>query len=777
MNLQRTLQDLNNRIFGRDPEAIKRAQSRKTRALAGGRVTMQDPFKAQTMYHVAPPERSRSVWQLKNWTEEELLNLPVDQFMKVVTTISPEVNKAYKDFLRNCNESWYYQVEPVSATPVIDDFIARLETKHHDFDVLIDRVYAGIYKGGAMFLELILNESGDMATDIAVMDPYVARFNRVGEEWRLGQWQKGKWVPLHADPTTMYVPFNVGPNEPFGRSMMESAPLDVVRMIGVMNDFRRVLESQGWARADFEIDSEKLKDFMPPEIIGDVDAEDAFITDFIQGVNKMYSGLKPNEGYGHLDIVKVNMPKGGQMQSSFFGLVDGLMRLYDRRVGRATGSTPIKQHSNENVAETHAREQRKDYRVDISSIQSTVAGVFSTLFGYVLRAEGQKGKVIFYFENTPDPEDVKALEEAEGVKIDNLKKLKELRDMDGIDAKTYAAAVNKYKAEKEKHSAGMRSFGVTSYQLPVTRSHEREHLCWDLKAVERDTSGCGDSECQVCGTGETDGERAATISPDGSEQPLPAVPTDFTMTAVFLESAIEDFEIALSNYKNLLNARVTGMTQTDALETVKKGDWVWNQLTKRYRNSQTKKTVTHNTRIRIRDDYVDAIRNFTQLTDDLIHARLTVQEWLLEMRKRVRNANSAEYMLARGGRNAMFQTDLDALAEIVKEQFGFLQQFGEEVRAGKLSASQITARSEMYMEAATRSHEQAKAASYGIALPEYPADGNQICKARCRCRWEINVTADKTEAYWRLNVAAKHCESCLSNAAKWAPYTVVTSDQ
>ena len=697
MNLQQTLQDLNNRIFGRDPDAIKRARSRKTRALAGGRVTMQDPFKAQTMYHVAPPERSRSVWQLKNWTEEELLALPVDQFMKVVTTISPEVNKAYKDFLRNCNESWYYHVEPVSATPVIDDFIARLETKHHDFDVLIDRVYAGIYKGGAMFLELILNESGDMATDIAVMDPYVARFNRVGEEWLLGQWQKGKWVPLHADPTTMYVPFNVGPNEPFGRSMMESAPLDVVRMIGVMNDFRRVLESQGWARADFEIDSEKLKDFMPPEIIGDVDAEDEFITDFIQGVNTMYSGLKPNEGYGHLDIVKVNMPKGGQMQSSFFGLVDGLMRLYDRRVGRATGSTPIKQHSNENVAETHAREQRKDYRVDISSIQSTVAGVFSTLLGYVLRAEGQKGEVIFYFENTPDPEDVKALEEAEGVKIDNLKKLKELRDMDGIDAKTYAAAVNKYKAEKQKHSAGMRSFGVTSYQWPVTRSRAREHLCWDPKAVERSESGCGDSGCEVCGTGETHGERAATISPDGSEQPLPAVPTDFTMTAVFLESAIEDFEAVLSDSKNLLNARVTGMTQTDALETVKKGDWVWNQLTKRYRNSKTKKTVTHNTLIRIRDDYVDAIRNFTQLTDDLIHSRLTVQEWLLDMRKRVRNANSAEYMLARGGRNAMFQTDLDALAEIIKEQFGFLQQFGEEVRAGKLSASQITARSEMYV--------------------------------------------------------------------------------
>ena len=147
---------------------------------------MQDPLRSPTMYRVSPPERSRSVHQLKSWTEEELLHLPVDQFMKVVTSISPEVNKAYKDFLRNCNESWGYVVDPASATPVIDDFIARLETKHHDVDVLLDRIYAGIYKGGAAFIELLLNETGDMAMDIAVMDPYVARFERVGEDWALG---------------------------------------------------------------------------------------------------------------------------------------------------------------------------------------------------------------------------------------------------------------------------------------------------------------------------------------------------------------------------------------------------------------------------------------------------------------------------------------------------------------------------------------------------------------------------------------------------------------
>ena len=438
--IQKTLK----RIFS------KRPRHQNTRALGGGRISMQHPFRQNSITSLAPPDRSQSTWQLKNWSEYELLNLPVDRLMKLIIDISPEVNKAYTDFLRNCNEGWYYEVEPIHATPIIDDFITRLETKHHDFDVLLDQIYAGIYLRGALFMELVLNESADMATNLAVLDPITARFNRIthpteGEQWELGQWQAGKWVSLEEDPTVMYVPFNNAPDMPFGKSFMATTPLDVIRQLGVMDDFKSVLGSQGWARADFSVDSEKIKAFMPPEIQGDVEAEDVFIRNFLKGINDVYANLKPNEGYVHLDMVSVNMPKGGQMQSSFFGLVDGLMRLYDRRIGRATGSTPLKQHSNEHVTETHAREQRKDYRVNIMSVQSTVAGTLSTLLGYVLQAEGVQGQVSFHFDTSLDPIDIKDLAEAEGVKIDNLKKLKELRDMNGIDDDTYQKAVNAYK--------------------------------------------------------------------------------------------------------------------------------------------------------------------------------------------------------------------------------------------------------------------------------------------------------------------------------------------
>ena len=66
---------------------------------------------------------------------------------------------------------------------------------------------------------------------------------------------------------------------------------------------------------------------------------------------------------------------------------------------------------------------------------------------------------MFYFENTPDPQDVKMLAEAEGAKIENLQKLKSLKDMDGIDDADYEDALEKFKSEKHKHSAGLRVYG------------------------------------------------------------------------------------------------------------------------------------------------------------------------------------------------------------------------------------------------------------------------------------------------------------------------------
>ena len=83
------------------------------------------------------------------------------------------------------------------------------------------------------------------------------------------------------------------------------------------------------------------------------------------------------------------------------------------------------------------------------------------------------------------------------------------------------------------------------------------------------------------------------------------------------------------------------------------------------------------------------------------------------MRREVSNIFSNQYLLAKGGRNAMFQADLDAIQEMLTTQYTFLQNFAEKVRVGEYSQAQIAAYSELYLDSSTQSHERGKAGRHG----------------------------------------------------------------
>ena len=294
---------------------------------------------------------------------------------------------------------------------------------------------------------------------------------------------------------------------------------------------------------------------------------------------------------------------------------------------------------------------------------------------------------------------------------------------------------------------------------------EQEHI--DI-AIQRPAT------CPCCGNKHLNVhiDRKVAITPDGALDPLPVIPT-VSVSATTLDAAIDTFDELFDDYEDLLRATVINMSATDILDTVEQGQWQWNQNTHRYRNIDTGKIITENTLIGLRDDIVDTWRVRVQnLADDLAEGRLTVQEWTLRMRREVSHVFSDEYLLAKGGRNAMFQTDLDALEDMLTTQYGFLQNFAEDVRAGDLSKAQIAARSELYMDSATQSHERGKAARYGLTLPTYPANGDQICRARCRCRWDIDEGEDEFLCTWLLNVAVEHCDTCLGNAAAYKPLII-----
>ena len=278
--------------------------------------------------------------------------------------------------------------------------------------------------------------------------------------------------------------------------------------------------------------------------------------------------------------------------------------------------------------------------------------------------------------------------------------------------------------------------------------------------------------CSCCGKRHVDVSihQKVNITPDGANSEIPAV-GQVEITDAALTVAISIFDEVMIGYETLLIADVINMAVSDVLETATGSQWVWNQNTKRYRNTETDEILAETKLNELRDMLTDLWMERVRLMAEwLALGELTIQEWTLGMRREVQNVFVDEYMMAKGGQNAMYMEDFTILADLLFQQFGYLQDFAEVVREGQLSKAQIGARSELYMESATQSFERGRARRHGIILPAYPADGSQICQSRCRCKWNIKETDERVDAFWKLDPSAAHCKTCIANSEAWNPY-------
>ena len=206
--------------------------------------------------------------------------------------------------------------------------------------------------------------------------------------------------------------------------------------------------------------------------------------------------------------------------------------------------------------------------------------------------------------------------------------------------------------------------------------------------------------------------------------------------------------------------------------------WEWDKKLKRYRETDTGRIIGQRRMVKLRDVYNESVADeVAELADKLGTGDLTVQQWTIAMRDRIKKTFSDQYVLARGGRNSMTQRDWGRVGRMVKDQYHFLQGFARDVADGKMSVKQVAARAKMYMDSSTQAFERGKESSYGIpTLPEYPADGSQDCLSNCKCTWSIRETKTAWEATWVLDAAAEHCDTCIDNAAKWAPLVIEKSE-
>jgi hypothetical protein len=150
------------------------------------------------------------------------------------------------------------------------------------------------------------------------------------------------------------------------------------------------------------------------------------------------------------------------------------------------------------------------------------------------------------------------------------------------------------------------------------------------------------------------------------------------------------------------------------------------------------------------------------LTRSLYSGDISLSQWQIAVASELKDAHLAQSMFAVGGRANMGFAEFGRVGQTLREQYGFLSQFADDIAAGKVSEAMALSRIAHFGDSAKQSYWNEYAdKSTGLidwilgafderncnlcpqyaanspytkeTLPARPADGTTPCKGRCRC--------------------------------------------
>lgn len=205
--------------------------------------------------------------------------------------------------------------------------------------------------------------------------------------------------------------------------------------------------------------------------------------------------------------------------------------------------------------------------------------------------------------------------------------------------------------------------------------------------------------------------------------------------------------------------------------------WSFDRSAHRYRDASTGRFVSEAHVTIARDTFLlDQQQQYRAYTAQLASGDLSVQEWTRGMRDNIKTSFLAEYELGKGGRHTMTPKDFGTVGRQLRDQYGYLQKFAEEVSAGRLSDAQAQARSAQYASSSVQAHARGHAASWDLTLPAYPAVGTE-CRSNCRCSWSLEEDDSEIRATWNVHDDGASCDTCISRGEQYNPFTVAKAEE
>lgn len=191
--------------------------------------------------------------------------------------------------------------------------------------------------------------------------------------------------------------------------------------------------------------------------------------------------------------------------------------------------------------------------------------------------------------------------------------------------------------------------------------------------------------------------------------------------------------------------------------------------TGRYRDTGSGRFVSGASVRRELDRYLDTGDPAKALAEALRGRSISLADWELAMRRHVKNTHLNAIALERGGWANMRPSDYGRAGQIVREQYGYLRNFANEIASGKQRLDGTLARrAQLYSQAGRESFYKSKHANweteavrmvrsvrhardscrecinlhgkwYRLGDPAYKLPGQRICRGNCRCSEELGV--------------------------------------
>lgn len=325
----------------------------------------------------------------------ELLGIPEVTLKRVINILksnSPTAAQSLANFRQMLTYGYDIEGRP-KAKANIQRILAMLAKRRKPLSLLLGQMADGIYCGGGLYTEVVLDEQGEDTIDFAVNDPLNAKFRYHEDKLYGGIFElvsvdhRYRIKSLEAYETIQYLPLNGDVNSPFGKPYLLAGIYPALWQFILLRDVRSLLHSQLYPFVHVKVDLEKILDSVGNDL---KEAEELAIKSRNAAIES-WKKKGTNTAIGTGDEVSYEIISGLNRQNS--GFIDPLLRVLGREMSSGFLTMPVFLGQNEGTTETHSDTQWLIQVAFLRSVLREVEDSVTESLNIMNRAGGIRGEV------------------------------------------------------------------------------------------------------------------------------------------------------------------------------------------------------------------------------------------------------------------------------------------------------------------------------------------------------------------------------------------------